>query len=221
MRVVIADASSLGLATARKMIEAGHEVVLVDRDRAHLKEIGETLDCGLIEGDATHPSTLREAANDEACMLFALSESDQRNVLCALVGRSIGFERVVPQIVDPELLSVCDELGLEDVIAPNETVAASLRDMIDDQQEADSAVRLSGELRLTQVRIREKRAGMAPKDLEIGERSRPVALRRGDSEQLMQDDTVLEEDDEVIILGHRDDMKAILEKFQQVPSDDN
>jgi len=215
MRVVIAGATPLGLATARKMIDAEHEVVVIDRNRQLLDEVSETLDCGMIEGDATHPSTLREAGNESPDVLFALTSSDEDNVLCALVGRSIGFERVVPQIIDPELSSVCDELGLEDMIMPHETVAASLRDMAENRREGDLASRLTGDFQLMHVRIKESLAGTQIDDLELGGQGRPVLLRRGDSESLADGATRLQEDDELIVIAHRDERETILDEIGQ------
>lgn len=55
-----------------------------------------------------------------------MTNHDDVNILGAVVGRSIGYERVVLQIVRSELLEVCEELGFDDVITPHATVARSI-----------------------------------------------------------------------------------------------
>ena len=59
-------------------------------------------------------------------MLFALTDNDQANILASLVGRSLGFKRVVTKIQDAELEHICKELGLEDIIVPSRTIGRFL-----------------------------------------------------------------------------------------------
>src|SRR6056297_1223442 len=101
MRIVIVGASALGEAAARKLIDGEHDVVMVDPDRRRLEEMAESHDLGVIHGDGTLPSVLREAGGENFDALLALTESDEANILCAMVGRSVGYEKVVPKIVNP------------------------------------------------------------------------------------------------------------------------
>lgn len=117
MRIVVVGASRFGQATTRQLLDKGHEVVLVDSDRSRLESLEEDLDCGMLHGDGSLPSIQRDAYGDHADALVLLTNSDDVNILAAAVGKSIGFERVLPQIVRGELISVCEELGLEDLIA--------------------------------------------------------------------------------------------------------
>ncbi|TFL17404.1 potassium channel family protein [Jannaschia formosa] len=126
MRIIVVGASRFGLATLRRLIENGHEAVLVDRDRDQLDAVSDEIECGLIHGDGTLPSILREALGDGADTLMMLTNHEEANIVGAAVGRSIGFERVVVQIVRTQLLPICDELGLTDVVTPHEKVAQSI-----------------------------------------------------------------------------------------------
>ena len=64
-------------------------------------------------------------------MLFCLTGSDQANIISSLVGRSLGFGRVVTKINDPEFEHICIELGLEDMIIPARTVGRHLAEMFE------------------------------------------------------------------------------------------
>ena len=59
MRIVIAGATKLGATLAARLVDAKADVVLIDKDEAALDMLADTLDCGLIHGDATLPSVLR------------------------------------------------------------------------------------------------------------------------------------------------------------------
>jgi trk system potassium uptake protein TrkA len=144
MRIIVVGASRFGLATLTRLIDKGHEAVLVDRDRDRLDAVSDDIECGLIHGDGTLPSILREAMGDGADTLMMLTNQEEVNILGAAVGRSIGFERTVVQIIRTQLLPICDELGLKEVITPHETVARSIvssleegRPVSDDPQPGD------------------------------------------------------------------------------------
>ena len=136
MRIVVIGGSRLGVALVEKLLENGHEVVLVDESRERLDEVAERLDAGFIVGDGTLPQTLRDAYGDGADALLLMTNQDDVNILGAVVGRSIGFPRIVVQIVREQLLSVCEELGLDDVVTPHGTVARSIVQSLETPEES-------------------------------------------------------------------------------------
>jgi len=126
MRAVFIGAGALALATARLLREKGEEVVIIEQDKERIDGLNEEIDCGFLHGDGSKPAILREANPEGTDVLFALTGNDQANILASLVGRSLGFKRVVTKIDDPELEHVCKELGLEDVIVPSRTIGRFL-----------------------------------------------------------------------------------------------
>ena len=102
MRIVFVGASALTVMAARMMAERGYQIVVIDKDESRLLALGDTLDCGRISGDATRPIVLKEADPANTDFLFCLTGSDQANIIASLVGRSLGFQRVVTRIDDPD-----------------------------------------------------------------------------------------------------------------------
>lgn len=200
MRVVIVGGSKFGVATAEQLIDSGHEVVLIDRNRQRLDALSERLDCGMIEGDGTLPSVLRDAHRDDEDVLVALTNASEDNIMASLVARSVGYGRVIPQIVAAELFEVCRELDLKDVIAPHQTVADSIRHALEDKSEVEDRLTLSNELRLRRLTIGED----APDTigaLDLGDDIRAVARIRGDSETLAISETGLRKGDVLLCAG--------------------
>jgi trk system potassium uptake protein TrkA len=199
MRIVVVGASRFGISTVEQLTEAGHEVVLVDRDAAKLERLAEDLDCGMIEGDGSLPSVLRDAYADHADALVTLTNVDDVNILAALVGRSVGFERVVPQIVRPQLLAVCEELGLRNLITPHATVARSIVRTLEDHDEAALDLRTHRAFDVLAYRVRARHDGRRLDDLGLPADARAIALTRGDADALVGPDTRLAEGDSLIV----------------------
>ena len=66
---------------------------------------------------------------EQTDILFCLADSDQANVMASLVGRFLGFKRVVTIIRDEQFEGICHELGLQDTIIPSRTINSYLEDM--------------------------------------------------------------------------------------------
>ncbi len=130
MRVVFVGSVPVTIMTAHQLIERGHEVIIIESDRQVIENLSDTIDCSFLHGDGSSPEVLREADPKASDMLFCLTEHDQTNIIANLVGRSLGFHRVVASISDVEFEPVCQELGLEDTIVPARTISRYLADML-------------------------------------------------------------------------------------------
>lgn len=204
MRIVIVGATRLGATLAGRLIEGGTEVVLVDKDGAALDRVADKLDCGMITGDATLPSTLREAAGDQPDVLVALTHSDEDNILCAVVGRSVGFGRVIPQIAEIELAAICEELELSDFITPDETIAASLIASIEDGSSPMRASPLCGDMTLAAYETAGDLAGREATEIAPVSGVRLVAVSRDGSDMFPEEAGALKEGDSLVILLQRE-----------------
>lgn len=215
MRITILGASRFGVATVKRLIEEGHEAVLIDSDKAHLDELADELDCGMIHGDGTLPSTLRDAFGDGSDALVALTNEDDVNILASVVGRAVGFERVIPQIVRPELLSVVEELDLDDTITPHESVARSIVDSLTQHSEMEADLTLHRELRLVSHKVPPGLEGKTIDDLDLPEKSRPLALVRDKKESLVDGATRLSEGDRLMFVVTAEDADALEATFAE------
>ena len=215
MRIVILGASRFGEAIADKLIEGGHEVVVIDQSREKLESLAERLDCGMLEGDGTMPTTLREAYRDENDVFVAMTNASEDNILAALVARSIGFGRVVPQIVSSELMNVCKELDLNDVINPHATVAEDFAEALQDRAELDHETALRNELALKRVHVPQRMSGETYGDLDLPEGTRGIALIREEKERLIEEDVELREGDHILFVLDRDRLDDLSGLFKQ------
>ena len=213
MRIVIIGTSRLARVTAEVLIAKKHEVVVVDRDRDHLDALGEELDCGLIEGDGTNPATLREAAGESADVLLALTEHDQTNILAALLARSVGFTRAVPQILQPDLNPVCRELGLDDTIAPHETMGRHLADTVLGEESLSVTALNDHGARLMAIEV-EDGGPRCVADLELPERARVICVLVGDDFALPSDTSELTLGNRIVVLTDGSGVEALKRRYR-------
>lgn len=135
MRVVLIGASRLALASVKKFLDQGHEVVVIEKDQATIDALGDDFDCSFYCGDGAKPSVLADVDPANTDLLLCLSDDDTSNVLAALVAKSMDFSRVVLRLETRELLPICEQLELENVIVPDERVASELLSFAEGEQE--------------------------------------------------------------------------------------
>jgi len=213
MRIVFIGAGQFSVIAARALLEDGHDVVIVDEDGDRLKDLEEVdLDCGLVHGDGSRPSVLKDLGPGNTDFLFCMSDSDQDNILAALAGEKLGFGRVVPMVQDPDFGGLCAQLGIEDVLVPSQEAANAVTDRVSGIQSVDLAPLLEAGLRFFSFAARESEAGSVG-DLEIPDGVRILAVARDGKAELAGEDTKIAKGDRVYALCRRDRVETLRERF--------
>ncbi len=218
MRAVFIGANKLTVTTAQLLLRQGHEVVIIERDKERITSLVEILDCGFLHGDGSTPTLLRDADPGATDALFCLTGNDQTNIIASLVGRSLGFKRVITRVDDPEFEHICIELGLEDVVVPSGAIGRYLADMFAGHNPLMLSAALRGEARLFTFIAREKDA-QSIKDLGLPEQTRAMCIYRDDKFLLATDDVRLKAGDEVVVLTHSKNMEALEQGWGQGAND--
>ena len=212
MRAVFVGTSELTLHTSRLLVDAGHEVILVESDRERIEEVTETIDCGVLHGDGSKPAILREANPTQTDFLFCLTNNDQTNIIASLVGRSLGFRRVITAIEDPEFETICIELGLEDVIIPMQTIGRYLADVTRGFDIIELSTAIKGPARFF-VFVLEDDSIHHVTELDLPSEARAICRYRQEEFALLDDASKLRKGDEIVVLTHSRNLRDLHERW--------
>ena len=102
MRVIVVGGGLVGSTLAEKLAGDGHDVVLVEQSRELIVDLNENLDVQTIRGNGATIPVLMRAGIENADLLLATTDSDEANMVVALVG-SVIFKvpRVAARLRDP------------------------------------------------------------------------------------------------------------------------
>ncbi|MEW6520515.1 MAG: TrkA family potassium uptake protein [Thermodesulfobacteriota bacterium] len=213
MRIVFVGAGEVSIGTAKALISKGHEVVIIETNKGKIDELSSQLDCSFLQGDGSRPDILREVNPEQTDVLVCLSNSDQANVIASLVGRSLGFKRVVTSIGDPQFESICLELGLKDTIIPSRTICRHLEDMIRGVENLELSAVIKDEARFFTLIAREEDAVTA-RELRLPAEARVVCYYRDDKFFHADEETRFRRGDELVILTHSRNIPELQERWQ-------
>jgi len=217
MRTVFVGAGKVSIGTAKALIKKGHEVVIIETDKAKIDELSEEIDCSFLHGDGSQPNILHEVNPAQTDFLFCLTNSDQANVIASLVGRSLGFKRVVTSIGDPQFEGICHELGLKDTIIPSRTISRYLEDMVGGGENVELSTVIKDEARFFTFTAKEENA-VPVNELKLPAEARAVCYYREGRFALADDVTKLQEGDEIVVLTHSKNMAALQERWEPKPA---
>lgn len=213
MRTVFVGAGNVSIETAKALSKKGHEVIIIEIDKDKIGELSEDMDCSFLHGDGGNPDIQREVNPGQTDFLFCLTDNDQANLIASLVGRSLGFKRVVTTISNPQFEQICHELGLEDTIVRSRTISSYLEDMVGGSEQADLSSILKGEARFFTMTTSDADAGTV-KGLDLPAHSKVICYYRKGKFSHADDETKLRQGDEVVILTHSKNMAKLHERWQ-------
>jgi len=220
MKAIFVGASSTAVMTAQLLLKRNHEVVIVEREKAKIDQLSNELDCGFLLGDGSKPALLRETNPEGGDVLYCLTGQDQSNIIASLVGRSLGFEKVVTKIQDPSYEHICIELGLEGTIVPARTIGRHLADLFEGRDPFELSTIFRYDASPFSFVAKEEQAGTIS-ELALPKPSRVMCLYRNEKLIIPDEDERIEVDDEVVVLTHRKNVDALHAELSVVIDDES
>lgn len=204
MKVAIAGAGAVGTYIASDLKEAGHEVLVIERNPDVAARMQPTLDVTWFVGDACEVSRLHEAGVEGVDVMVAATGEDQVNLVVSLLAKQeFAVPRVVARVNDPKNYWLFNETWGVDVSVSTPHLLTAL---VEEAVSVGSLVRLlqfeGGEARLVEVTLADDSpaAGQQVANLGVPRDASIVAVVRERHVVVPRGDTVLQKNDEVLAL---------------------
>jgi trk system potassium uptake protein TrkA len=220
-KVVIAGGGNIGLRLARAL-EKSSQVKLIERDLRRARKASELLENAIVlNGDAADEELLIEENIDSADVFAALTNSEEANILSAMLAKRLGAHKVMALINKPSYADLIESGSIDIAISPQTITIGSLLahvrrgDVVRvhalrrGAAEALEAV-VHGDENSSRVVGRRVEEIMLPEGTSIG------AIVRGEEVMMAHHDTVVQADDHAILfLSDRRHLDAVERLFLQ------
>jgi trk system potassium uptake protein TrkA len=125
--IVIIGGSEIGYQTARLLQERDLHPRLIEEDEDRARFLAEELpDTTVMEHDATDTEFLVREHVDEADIAVASMDSDERNLLIAVLAKRLGVDRVIAVVSDADYVQVFEEIGIDVAMNPRAITAEEI-----------------------------------------------------------------------------------------------
>jgi len=112
MYILIAGAGLVGRELAERLIEARHDVVVVDQNRSVCEWLSSRLGAMAYCGIATDMDTLEQAGVEKAEVAVATMRSDADNLAFSLLAKASKVPRIIARLRDQRYQSAYQEAGV-------------------------------------------------------------------------------------------------------------
>ena len=134
MKIVLVGGGKVGTALARQLSEEGHNVTVIDTNKARVEHIGESYDVMSILGNGSSIITLSEAGVEEADVFIAVTGSDELNLLCCMFAKKAGHCHAIARVRNPsyshELDFIKKQIGISAIINPEMAAAKEISHLL-------------------------------------------------------------------------------------------
>lgn len=114
MKVIIVGCGRVGARVAAELDQRGESVTVVDTSARAFNRLPPSFGGETVRGSGTDEDVMRSAGTEQADLVMALTEGDNRNALAAQVAKhTFGVPRVIVKINDPLRADAYRALGLQ------------------------------------------------------------------------------------------------------------
>jgi len=218
-RIVIAGGGNIGFRLA-KTLEKDNQVKLIERDAKRARRISELLENAIVlNGDAADEELLIEENIDSADVFAALTNSEEANILSAMLAKRLGAHKVMALINKPSYAELMESGSIDIAISPQTVTIGSLLAHVrrGDVVRVHSLRRGAAEALEVIVHGNERSSRVVGKrvgEIKLPEGASIGAIVRGDEAVMAHHDTVIQPDDHVILfLADRRHIEAVERLF--------
>ncbi len=204
MFVLVVGGGKVGYYLTRELIESGHEVVLMEKERSRADQIADEIGSVVIPHDGCEGKYLAEAGANRADIVAAVTGDDEDNlVICQMARHHFDVKRTIARVNNPKNERLFKHLGVDEIISPTRMILGSIEQDIPVHELLHLAALGEGELELIEAHLQagSPAVGRATKDLEIPAGCALFAYIREGVAAPLGPETVLREGDKVIAIG--------------------
>ena len=130
MKVVVVGLGKVGRNILQCLVEERHDIVAIDENAETVQDIVDRYDVKGLCGNGCIAENLEEAGADTADLLLSVTPSDEQNVLCCLIAKSLGAKNTIARVRDPEYNQQADfmreKLGIDRLVNPDKALAKEI-----------------------------------------------------------------------------------------------
>ncbi len=219
-RVVIAGGGNIGFRLASRL-EDKNQVKLIERDKKRARRVSEQLkSTTVLQGDAADEQLLLEENIDNADVFAALTNSEEANILSAMLAKRLGAHKAMALINKPSYVELIESGSIDVAISPQTVTIGSLLAHV----RRGDVVRVHSLRRGAAEALEVVVHGDADSSRIVGRRIEEITLPegttlgavvRGEDVIIAHHDTTIQPDDHLILfLTDRRHIEAVEKLFQ-------
>lgn len=208
MYIIVAGAGKVGYYLTKTLLNEGHEILLIERDRAKVETYSERFGAIVLEGDAAEASVLAAAGAARADVLIAVTGEDEDNpVICQMAKHKFHVPKTIARVNNPKNEELFKKLHTDVTVSQTNYILGLIEQAIPDRAFIHLLSLRHADLAIIEATVSDQSpvANQAINEIDLPVSCVIAAIAR-QSEMIVPDgSTVLLPNDEIIAVTHRTD----------------
>jgi trk system potassium uptake protein TrkA len=220
-RIILAGGGNIGSNLARSL-ERRHHVKIIERDQARAELIAEDLEKAIVlVGDCADEELLQEEAIDTTDVFCVLTNDDAANILSSMLAKQMGAEKVIALINRPAYVDLVESGSIDIAVSPQQvTIGALLTHIRRGHMVRVHSLRRGAAEAIEAVALGDKRSskvvGRTIEEIDLPPGTTIPAVVRGEEVIIAHHDTIIVENDHIILFVPDKRQIAAVERLFQV-----
>ena len=227
MKILILGAGQVGSTVAESLVSEANDITVVDTNAEKLRVLQDRFDLRTLVGNASHPSTLKQAGIADADILLAVTQSDEVNMVACKLAASlyntptkIARIRATGYLEHPEIFSP-ENFCVDFSICPEQILTDYIRKLIEFPEALQVLEFSNGLVSLVAVKVFEG-GPLVDKPLSFLRNNMPqidtrvAAIFRQDKPLIPEGDTVVQAGDEIFFIAATGNIRSVLKELRRM-----
>lgn len=209
MNIIIVGCGNVGGTIARVLVREGHNITVIDVNERAVRDLTGEIDVMGIVSNGASLEAMEEAGASEADLLIAVTDLDEKNLLCCLIAKKAGVKNTIARVRDPEYKSeielIKDDLRLSLYVNPEYDSADEVARLLKFPTAIEIDTFAGGKVELLKFEIKRESplCGMALKHMSQTLKSTALVcvVERGNETLIPSGDFTLWEGDKISIVA--------------------
>ncbi|ANU24071.1 potassium channel family protein [Planococcus donghaensis] len=213
-QIVVIGLGRFGSSVCKELHSLGHEIMAIDANPDKVDALRDYASF-TVNADATDENQLKSlGVRNFEHAIVAIGDDLQASVLCTLMLKELGLPKVWVKARDLQHEKILHKVGADRVIQPEKEMGIRVAHHVDSDKIVDY-IDLSHDYSIIELVVSGKMANKTLIDMNIRKEFNCVVLAIKKQEEVniapAIDDMVVQ-DDVLIVMGHKDDLKRLEEK---------
>jgi trk system potassium uptake protein TrkA len=197
-----------GQSVVEELIRKDADVLVIDKDPERISKMSQ-IATHAVTLDTTDVQALKEVGISSIdCVIVAIGKDIQSSILTTLILKDLGVQTVIVKVQNADHAKVVNKLGADEIIQPEQQSGKRLASKVVSDNVLDY-IDLNDTHSFIVVNATRKIIEMTMINLDVRRRFRinVVAIRRGEEIIIPSADTVIEDKDQLLLIGSNADLE--------------
>jgi trk system potassium uptake protein TrkA len=126
-KVMIIGGGIVGFYLAKVISNGEFDIKMIETNRERSEQIAEELPGVLVlNGDGTDINLLKEEGVADMDVVIAVTNSDEKNLLCALLAKQLGGKKVIARSDRSDYVSLFEMVGVDSAVSPRQATVSEI-----------------------------------------------------------------------------------------------